>query len=160
MSEHVLAQSIIACLCMIRFEDALACELGVTTGNDFDYGQSMTCASCTCTPCTFMSIQCCRDNDRRTSMKTCHLLVSVTLSCSTKSHSLSSWASKHIVSRKIRSCFMEKGVRMFVRQSRPSCRQENCLQYVYKLSTSCLQTNIYDIICKSNRARRCQRSIF
>ena len=140
MSERVPVESIIACLCMSRFKDKLDCELEVTTGNDFDYGQSMTCASCTCTPCTFMSIQCCRDNDRITSMHTCRLLVSVTLSCSTKSHSLSSWASKHIVSRKIRSCFMEKGVRMFVRQSRPSCRQEKlstiCLQVVYKLSTN------------------------
>jgi hypothetical protein len=55
---------------------------------------------------------------------------------------------------------MEKGARMFVRQSCSSCRQEN----VYKLSTRCLQVvdkhSIYDIISKSNRARRCQRSIF
>ena len=53
LSEHVPVESIIACLCMSRPKDELDCELEVPTGNDFDYGKSMTCASCTCTPCTF-----------------------------------------------------------------------------------------------------------
>ena len=54
MSERVLVESIIARLCMSRFKDKLDCELEVTTGNDFDYGKSMACVSCTRTPCTFI----------------------------------------------------------------------------------------------------------
>ncbi len=150
LSEHVLVERIIACLCTSRPKDELDCELEVTTGNDFDDGKANDMRVMHMHAMHIhWPIQCCRDNDRRTSMKTCYLLVSVTLSCSTKSNSLSSLASKHLVSRKIRRCFMEKGVRMFVRQACSSCRQEklsticstSCLQVVYKQVSTILYAN-------------------